>query len=73
MQMDPMLEVELVRIVVAVEAEHVATHTRCDGYTVRESTSVAYIDLIKYALVASWRPAARCTSELYHAVFTIVG
>ena len=72
-QLDPMLEVELVRIIVAVEAEHFATHTRCDGYTVRESTSVAHVDLIEHAFVASWRPAAWCTSELYHAVLVSVG
>ena len=73
MQMDPMLEVELVRIVVAVEAEHVATHARCNGFTVRESTPVTYADLIEHACVASWRPAAWCTSELYHAVLVSVG
>ena len=73
MQMDLMLEVELVRIVVAVEAKHVATYARCNGFTVRESTPVTYADLIEHAFVASWRPAAWCTSELYHAVLAIVG
>ena len=62
MQLYPKLNVELVRVIVAVKAEHLATYTRCDGHTVRESASVAYIDLIKHALVASWRPAAWCTS-----------
>ena len=73
MPMDLILEVELIRIVVAVEAEHVATHARCDGFTVRESTSVTYVDLIEHAFVGSWRPAAWCSSKLYHVVLTIVG
>ena len=71
MQLYPELNVELVRVIVAVKAEHLATYTRCDGHTVRESASVAYVDLIKHTLVASWRPAAWCTSELYNAVLAV--